>query len=169
MSQEKITMKTPIPKKTSMEMIEILPANQIPLAKKFVELGTRLNCKYKVNATCLQKTWKCVYSRTKPSRVFFTITCTAEKLEIKACLRNINAYCDCLNNCSDTIKGIITTAFDCHLCSPDFCKGGPAFEFNNKSYKKCVGCCFYFSELTNEDWESLLMLLNKEYESIKNE
>ena len=84
MSIENITIKTPVPKKTPIEMIDILPANQIPLAKIFVELGTQLNCKSKVNATRLQKTWKCVYSRTKPSRVFYTITCTAEKLEIKA-------------------------------------------------------------------------------------
>lgn len=165
MQEEKITMKTPIPKKTPIEMIEILPADQIPLAKRFVDLGAKLNCKSKINATRLQKTWKCVYSRTKPSRVFYTITCTAEGMEIKACLWNIDTYCDYLNTCSDTIENIITTAFDCHSCNPNFCKGGPAFTFQDKSYKKCVGCCFYFSNLLNDDWESLLRLLNYEYES----
>lgn len=167
MEEEKITMKIPIPKKTPIEMIEILPVNQIPLAKKFVELGAKLNCKNKVNATRLQKTWKCVYSITKPSRVFYTITCKAEGMEIKACLWNINTYCDYLNTCSDIIKNIITTAFDCHSCNPNFCKGGSAFTFQDKSYKKCVGCCFYFSNLTDEDWESLLIILNKEHESAK--
>lgn len=89
MTSEKITMKTPIPKKTPLEMIEILPGNQIALAKKFVELGAKLNCKSKVNATRLQKAWKCVYSRTKPARVFYTLTCTAEGLQIFVCVITI--------------------------------------------------------------------------------
>ena len=54
--------------KTSVEMIRILPNEQFEVANKFVNLGTKLDCKSHVRFAPAHKTWKCVMSRKKPSQ-----------------------------------------------------------------------------------------------------
>ena len=148
--------------KTPIEMIRILPDQEFALVKDFVDLGEKLNCKSQVRFATAHKTWKCVYSRKKPSRVLYTIECTDEKWHIKACLWNIDAYRELLSKCSDRIKEIIKNAYNCKSCN-GHCKGGAEFTFEKILYKKCVGCCFYFSKLSKDDWYSLLSLIEKEY------
>jgi len=149
--------------KTPIEMIEILPVEELERAKKFVTLGEKLNCKSIVRFASAHKSWKCVFSMKKPSRVLFTLECTAERWHVKACLWNIDAYADYLVSCSEKIKSIIKNAYDCKRCN-DRCKGGAEFTIENITYKKCIGCCFYFSKMENKDWCDLLTLVEKESE-----
>ena len=149
--------------KSPIEMISILPDEEFSIAKKFIELGEKLKCKSKVRFANAHKTWKCVFTRTKPSRVLFTVECSDDKWHIKACLWNIDAYRDFLSICSDRIKNDILSAYDCKLCN-NHCQGGAGFNFENKQYQKCVGCCFYFSKLCKDDWNNLMLLITKEYE-----
>ena len=69
-----------------------------------------------------------------------------------------------IEKCSEKIKGIIASAYDCKMCN-NRCSGGAEFAFGGVNYKKCIGCCFYFSDLNNEDWRDLLMLIKKEHEA----
>ena len=150
--------------KTPGEMIRILPDNEVFIANKFVEFGEVLKCKGKVRFANAHKAWKCVFSRTKPSRVLFTLECTETKWHIKACLWNIDVYREFLSTCSDRIKRDIISAYNCKSCN-NHCSGGAEFTFEGQKYKKCIGCCFYFSELCETDWNALLLLIAKEYES----
>jgi len=150
--------------KSPAEMIEILPNDEYNTALIFINLGLDLNCKSHTRYAHSNKYWRCVFSRKKPSRVLFTVECTDEWWRIKACLWNIDAYRDFLSSCSDEIKNIILKAYDCKSCNNN-CKGGAGFTFENKQYQKCVGCCFYFSKLQKNDWDSLALLIAKEYEA----
>lgn len=150
--------------KTPIEMIEILPIEQFELAKEFVNLGERLKCKFQVRFARAHKTWKCVMSRSKPSRVLFTIECTEAKWHIKACLWSIDTYREVLEKSSDTIKDIVKKAFNCKLCNIH-CNGGACFTLDGLQYRKCLGCGFYFQNLNQDDWYQLLSLLEKEYEA----
>ena len=158
MRSVKVVEKTPI------EMISILPDGEFSAAKIFVGLGEKLKCKSKVRFAPAHKTWKCVFSRTKPARVLFTLECTNNRWHIKACLWNIDAYHEFLSRCSDRIKNDIAGAYNCKSCN-NHCKGGAGFTFEDKQYQKCVGCCFYFSKLCKDDWDSLALLITKEYEA----
>ena len=153
-----------IPEKTPIETIEILSPDDFLRAKEFIALGEKLNCKNSIRYAVAHKSWKCAFSAGKPSRVIFTMECTPKKWKIKANLWNIDAYTEILSPCSEKIKTIIKTAYDCKSCS-DRCKGGAAFTFENISYKKCNGCCFYFSDLEDDDWRSLRTLIQKEHEA----
>ena len=150
--------------KTPAEMIRILSDDEFFKANKFVEFAEKLKCKSKVRFAPAHKTWKCVYSRTKPSRTLFTIECTETKWHIKACLWNIDAYREILSKCSEKIKNAIVNTYNCKECNRH-CKGGAGFTFEDSKYQKCVGCVFYFSELSNDDWDSLALLIQKEYEA----
>ena len=153
--------------KTPIEMIKILPDEEFSTVKLFVELGEKLDCKNKVRFAPAHKTWKCVFSRTKPTRTLFTIECTETKWHIKACLWYIDAYSDYFNKCSEKIRNEIINAYDCKFCNKH-CKGGAGFTFEGKQYQKCVGCVFYFSKLCKDDWYSLISLIAKEYEVTNN-
>ena len=150
--------------KTPSEVIGILPEEERGIAKRFVELGAALHCKSKVRFAPAHKTWKCVFERTRPSRVLFTLECTPERWRIKACLWNIDAYRDALGACGDAVKDAIRGAYDCRICN-DRCKGGARFTFEGVEYAKCVGCCFYFADLREEDWNGLLALIGREHEA----
>jgi hypothetical protein len=151
-------------KKTPIEMIRILPDEQFEIAKKFINLGEKLNCKFQVRFAPAHKSWKCVISRKRPARVLYTVECKEDRWHIKACLWNINAYNTILSNCSVIIKNIIKTAYDCKLCNTH-CNGGAGFTFENVNYRKCVGCCFYFSNLNQGEWSSLIQLIENEYKA----
>ena len=148
--------------KTPLDMIEILPDQEHAVAKAFIDLGSKLKCRSAVRFASAHKSWKCVFSRTKPSRVLFTVECTQEKWSVKACLWNIDAFRDVLDICGSAIKESIVNAYSCKLCS-DHCKGGAGFTLDNVFYRKCIGCCFYFSNMCKEDWDNLLMLIEHEY------
>ena len=150
--------------KTPIEMIKILSSEQLELAREFVDLGVKLNCKSQVRFAGAHKTWKCVMSQRKPARILYTIECAEEKWHIKACLWNINAYRNELNKCSEKIKNIIKEAYECKSCNTH-CKGGAQFTFEDIQYTKCVGCCFYFAKLEKNEWKQLLCLIEKEHEA----
>ena len=157
-------MKTPIPQKTPIEMIRILPDDEFTKAGMFVELGAELKCKPNIRYAHANKYWRCVFSRKNPSRVLFTVECTEEWWRAKACLWNIDSYLDSFLACSDNIKNIIINAYDCKSCN-NHCSGGAQFTHENQQYRKCVGCCFYFCDLSGNDWKDLLMLIEKEHEA----
>ena len=150
--------------KTPVEMIGILPEEAFLLAKEFIELGEKLDCKSKVRFAPAHKTWKCVFQRKKPSRVLFTLECTEKRWHIKACLWNIDAYRDLLSECSEKINSVIVNAYDCKTCN-GHCAGSAVFTLNDVKYNKCVGSCFYFSKMCSDDWRSLLTLIRKEHEA----
>ena len=150
--------------KTPIEMIGILPDDEFFIANKFVKLAEKLKCKYKIRFAPAHKAWKCVYSRTKPTKTLFTIECTEERWHIKACLWNIDAYRETLSKCSEKIKNDIVNAYNCKECN-SHCKGGAGFTFEDNKYQKCVGCVFYFSKLNGDDWDSLALLIQKEHEA----
>ena len=150
--------------KTPIEMIRILPDDDFRLAKIFVDLGGKLDCKSKVRFAPGHKTWKCVFSRKKPAKTLYTIDCTESRWQVKACLWNIDAYHDVLAKCSDNIKNTIIHGYDCKTCNTH-CKGGAGFTFNNIRYQKCVGIVFVFSNLCEGDWNDLASLIVKEYEA----
>ena len=96
--------------------------------------------------------------------MLFTIECTEEKWQIKACLWNIDAYRNELNKCSEVMQNRIIEAYNCKSCN-SHCNGGAEFTFKGVQYRKCVGCCFYFSNLIEDDWGQLLLLIEKECEA----
>lgn len=147
--------------KTPIEMIRILPADKFADAEKFIKLGEQLNCKSQVRFATAHKTWKCVFSKRKPSRVLFTVECTDAGWQIKAMLSNIEKYKDALDHCSDNLIHLIKTAYDCHKCN-NHCKGPNPFTIDGIEYQKCLGCSFYFPKLDCADQESLLALIKRE-------
>ncbi|MCL2518039.1 MAG: hypothetical protein FWF15_05695 [Oscillospiraceae bacterium] len=151
--------------KTPHEMIQILPVEKYQEALYFIELGRKMNCKSQVRYAASNKYWRCVFSNKKPQRVLYTVECTDEWWRIKACLWNIDNYRDVLSSCSDRIKNDILSAYSCKSCN-SHCKCGAGFTFDNIRYQKCVGVCFYFSNLCKDDFDNLALLITKEYEAI---
>jgi len=148
--------------KTPSEMIAILPEKQREQAQVFVTLAERLQCKTSVRYAKAHKTWKCLVTRKKPQRVLYTIECTEEHWHIKACLWNIDTYREVLDRCSEDIKTIIRSGYDCKQCNMH-CSGGAAFTFEGIAYRKCVGNCFYFSNISESDWAQVLLLIEEEH------
>lgn len=147
--------------KTPPDMIRILPDSEFEKALKFIDLGNALNCSAQTRYAHSNKYWRCVFSKKRPSRVLFTVECTAEWWRIKAMLSNIEQYKEELNNCSENLVNLIKTAFDCHKCN-DYCKGPNPFVIDDIEYRKCLGCSFYFSKLDDADQEGLIDLIKKE-------
>ncbi|MCL2404343.1 MAG: hypothetical protein FWC92_02220 [Defluviitaleaceae bacterium] len=154
------------PERTPHEVIKILPESQQIKALLFIELGLELECKAQTRYAHANKYWRCVFSRKKPQRVLFTVECTDEWWRIKACLWNIDAYSDYFASCNKRIKNDILSAYDCKSCN-SHCKGGAGFSFEDKQYQKCVGLVFYFSSLTDDEWDNVAMLIRKEFEASK--
>ena len=148
--------------KTHGEMIAILPETECKQAQTFIDLAEKLHCKTAVRYAKAHKTWKCLVTRRKPQRVLYTIDCTDERWHIKACLWSIDAYRDTLDGCSEIVKAVIRSGYDCKQCNTH-CGGGAVFTFEGVSYRKCVGNCFYFSGLVESDWAQVLILLEKEF------
>lgn len=147
--------------KSPIEMIGILPSPEFEEAEKFIKLGEQLNCKSRVRFATAHKTWKCVFSKRKPSRVLFTVECTETWWQIKAVLSHIEEYKEELNHCSQHLIQLIKTAYDCHKCH-DRCKGPNPFVIDGITYRKCIGCSFYFSKLNRTDQDSLIGLIKRE-------
>ena len=156
--------KNQVLEKTPNEMIQILPDDEYKKSLIFIDLGAELLCKAQTRYAHANKYWRCVFSRKKPPRVLFTVECTDEWWRVKACLWNIDTYREVFSSCSDNIKNDVLNAYNCKSCN-SHCKGGAAFSFEDKQYQKCVGCCFYFSNLCDEDWNSLSLLIKKEFEA----
>jgi hypothetical protein len=144
------------------DMIRILPDNEYQKALKFINLGINLNCKAQTRYANSNKYWRCVFSKRKPSRVLFTVECTEKWWRIKAMLSNIEQYKEELNNCSERLVNLIKTAYDCHKCN-SFCKGPKPFTIDDIEYRKCLGCSFYFSNISDTDQDNLINLLKKEF------
>lgn len=151
--------------KSPAEMIRILPEEQYKQVFAFINLGIAIGCKPHTRYAHSNKYWRCVFSIKKPSRVLFTVECTEEWWRVKACLWNIDAYGDVFGSCSERIKNDIINAYDCKHCNKH-CKGGAGFLFKNQQYHKCVGCCFYFQELSKDDWDGLALLIMKEHQHV---
>jgi len=149
------------PAKTPHDMIQILPDEEREKALVFINLGIELNCKAQTRYAHANKYWRCLFSIKKPQRVLFTVECTEEWWRVKAMLSNVEQYKEKLLDCSENLVNLIKNAFDCHGCN-DYCKGPKPFVLDNVEYKKCVGCSFYFSDLTDENWQSLVNLLKAE-------
>ncbi len=143
------------------DMIKILPDKEYKKALRFINLGNELNCKVQTRYAKSNKYWRCVFSKRKPLRVLFTVECTEEWWRVKAMLSNIEQYKHELSKCSETLITLIKTAYDCHKCN-NFCKGPNPFIIDGVEYKKCLGCSFYFSNLSEEDQDSLINLLKSE-------
>jgi len=90
------------------------------------------------------------------------VECTENWWRVKACLWHIDKYRDAAEGCGERIREIIKTAYDCKLCN-SHCNGGAAFTLEGGSYRKCVGCCFYFSDLEDAEWNDLAGLIRAEY------
>ena len=143
------------------DMIKILPETEYIKALDFINLGIELNCKAQTRYAKCNKYWRCVFSKKKPSRVLFTVECTETWWRVKAMLSNLENYKDELVSCSDRLITLIKTAYDCHKCS-NFCKGPNPFYLDGVEYKKCLGCSFYFSNLSKEDQYNLIRLIKRE-------
>jgi hypothetical protein len=143
------------------EMIKILPSAKRLEAAQFIQLGDTLNCKAQTRYAHSNKYWRCTFSLRKPSRVLFAIECTEEWWRIKAVLSNMEDYVNKLDDCSVDIINIIKTAFDCRKCSIH-CKGAHPFTYENIEYRKCIGCSYYFQNLSPESLENLKMLIKED-------
>lgn len=146
---------------TPEDMIKILKDKDFENALKFVQVGSLLNCKAAIRYATAHKSWKCVYSKRKPKRVLFTIECDEDKWSIKANLFHIDQYKESVESCSDNIKNAIKSAYDCRMCSSR-CKGGAQFTIDNQQFVKCIGCCFYFRNLPDEEWDCIRSLIEME-------
>ena len=144
------------------EMIQILKDRDFKLASDFIQIGSILGCIPAIRYATAHKTWKCVYSKQKPKRVLYTIECNESRWSIKANLFHIDQYRKDVESCSDNIKRTIESAYNCKMCS-SHCKGGTVFTLDGEQYKKCIGCCFYFKNLHDEDWYSVQTLIQKEF------
>ena len=130
--------------KTPHEMIEILPAEKREEAAEFIDLGGALGCNVQTRYAHANKYWRCVFTNKKPRRVLFTVECTEEWWRVKAMLSNIEQYKCMLSDCSENLINKMKTAYDCKDCSTR-CKKPKPFVLDGVTYRKCVGCSFYFS------------------------
>ena len=145
------------------DMIKILPENEYKMALKFIDLGGELNCKPQTRYAHSNKYWRCVFSKKKPSRVLFTVECTNDWWRVKAMLSNLEQYKDELNYCSADLVNQIKTAYDCHRCNT-YCKTPNPFSIDGVEYKKCIGCSFYFTNLSEDDQDALIRLIKREFQ-----
>ena len=151
--------------KTPLEMIEILPVDQFEIAKKFVGLGNKLQCRTKVRYATRHKLWKCTFTMKKPQRLLYTVECNEQSWFIRARLFNIHAYIDVVNNCSDNIKDIIKNGHKCSQCNPN-CEGRTPFILDDNTYRYCTFCSLSFFKLNDDEWENVLSLLENEFYTI---
>jgi hypothetical protein len=146
---------------TPKEMISIIPEDQRKEAEAFILLGKELNCRAQTRYAASNKYWRCVFSLRKPSRVLFTLECTDEWWRIKAVLSKMTAYVHKLDACTDELLDNIKTAYDCRRCNT-YCKGAIPFTYQGTKYVKCIGCSYYFRDLSKQSWEALKMLIRED-------
>jgi hypothetical protein len=143
------------------EMIKILPLAKQLEAAQFIQLGEDLKCKAQTRYAHSNRYWRCTFSLRKPSRVLFALECTEDWWRIKAILSNMARYTDQLQTCSDELINIVKTAFDCRECNIR-CKGAKPFIYEDIEYRKCIGCSYYFQDLSTESLENLKMLIKED-------
>jgi hypothetical protein len=156
--------KTPDEVKSPIEMIEILSAEQFNTAKKFVDLGEKLKCKTKVRYATRHKLWKCTFTVRTPlkSTLLYTLECTEQTWHIRVRLFNINEHIKFLHSCSDNIKNIIKNGLKCSQCNPE-CRCIEPFTLENVLYQQCIFCNFTFADFNDDEWESILSLIENEF------
>jgi len=148
--------------KSPLETIGILPAEQYQTAKKFVDLGEKLQCRTKVRYATRHKLWKCTFTMKKPSWLLYTVECDEQSFLVRARLFNIHAYIVYVDTCSERIKTAITNGLMCTQCNPD-CGGRQPFTLNDSTYRYCTFCSISFSGLSGDEWENVLTLIENEY------
>ena len=151
--------------KTPADMIGILPADLYKAAKKFVDLGEKLQCRTKVRYATRHKLWKCTFTMKKPSWLLYTVECNEQALLVRARLFNIHAYTDFVNGCSDKMKSIIKNGQGCSQCNPH-CEGRTPFTLDGNVYRYCTFCGLTFNGLNDDEWENLASLLEKELHAV---
>jgi hypothetical protein len=142
-------------------MINILKDRDFEIASGFIQTAVSLDCRYDIRYATAHRIWKCAFSKQKPKRVLFMLECNENRWYVKVNLFHIDQYRQVVESCSDEIRNRIKTAYDCKMCSPR-CKGGAEFLLDNQKYKKCKGCCFYFSDMADNDWSCLQTLIRSE-------
>lgn len=152
--------------KTPYDMILILPKEVQAAIKPFLRLGEALRCKSEIRYAHCNKYWRCVFKLRKPAKVLFVLECTETWWRIKAVLSGLSQYTDTLALCSDSIIDKIITAYDCHRCNTH-CKGAPPYTFRAKEYRKCIGCSYYFRDLSEQDWGDLERLIREDAKALQ--
>lgn len=148
-------------KYTPKDMISVLSGENFTIAGEFISLAECLCLKPAVRYAAGHKTWKCVYTVTKPKRTVFTIECAAGKLNIKACLFNIGSYLSGFPDISENIKLQLSSSWNCSLCNTH-CRGGVPLTLNGITENKCIGGAFSFSKLNTGEWRMIINLIKKE-------
>ena len=159
------TGKTDDVKYMPQDMISVLSGDDLLIAGEFIALAENLNLKHAIRYAVGHKTWKCVYTSSKPKRTIFTIECTADKLNIKACLFNIDSY---LFDFPDISENIIhqLNSWKCSRCNAN-CRGGVTLTLNGVTESKCIGGAFNFSKLNRAEWRMILNMIKKETNNTK--
>jgi hypothetical protein len=146
---------------TPLEMIAILPDEKRATAKRFCELGEKLNCKPEIRYAKVNKYWRCVFKAQRINKVLFTIECTEQWWRIKAILANMAQFTERLSECSEELRQKILTAYDCHHCN-DFCKRAIPYTYEGNEYSKCIGCSYYLADLSDADWTDVMSLIKED-------
>jgi len=151
--------------KTPHDLVSLAPESEQPFAQSFVDLAETLGLTPAIRPL-LRGKWKCTYARKKPSRVLFTQEYGPDGWRLKANLWHLDTYIHEVENCSDTVKRALTSAYDCRSCNAK-CNGGAKFTLEGISYGKCTGNCYYFRGLPEEDWRRVERLIELEMEAAR--
>jgi hypothetical protein len=147
---------------TPVDMVSVLSGDNLKIANEFIALAENMKLKAAVRYAAGHKTWKCVYTSPKPKRTVFTIESAAEKLNIKACLFNIDRYLAGFPDISEKIiYQLKNNAWNCSRCNPN-CRGGAALTIDGITESKCIGGAFNFNNLSIVEWHSIIELIKKE-------
>jgi len=129
---------------------------------EFIAFAEQYGLKPAVRYAGGHKTWKCVYTLKKPKRVIFTIETAPGKLNLKACLFNIEKYLH-KYALADEIKSqlIGDRNWNCGNCS-EKCRKGVPFSIDEQDYYKCIGGAFTLGPLGTSDWKQVRDLIKEE-------
>ncbi|MDF2543783.1 MAG: hypothetical protein K0S47_3501 [Herbinix sp.] len=143
------------------DMITVLSGDNYLITNKFADMAKNYKLKPAVRYAPGHKTWKCVYSSSKPKRVIFTMECTSEDFKVKACLFHLKEYMKEASLSTNIKRQLVENAWNCGHCNPK-CRGGVSFTIDGNNECKCVGGAFSLQSLGREDWRQVMELIEDE-------
>jgi hypothetical protein len=147
------------------------PDDNITTVNMFIDLAKKANLRAEIKYTKpkiidlnINKGYKCVFS--KANRVIFTLDFSRKHFSVKANLYDINKYKDDIDLSENIISQMQNGAWDCEwykggTCS-DKCRRGIPLTINGKTDYKCIGGAFTFRDLCSDEWQKIMMMVEKE-------
>lgn len=146
------------------DMCRTIPPDRAEIARRF-DQAVAPYVKRKVTMSGIMRNdWGCVYTLTSNKRILLTLNTSQQALHVKMNLAHLNGYAWLLDQCGDSLRDTMLSAWECGRCNGG-CAGGFQFTYRDAAYNKCRGGAFQVPDILSEQVEDCLGFLEQEVQA----